>query len=269
MEYTGERLVMTDRGVEDKNREEHVARYQFAVPLAKNKKVLDIACGTGYGSVMLLLGGARMVMGGDIDAETIEAANKEYKQENLEFQVMNGLAIPAENESFETVVSLETIEHIREAEQFVSELTRVLAAGGKLILSTPNKKATQKLGIKNQYHVRELSQQELELILKDKFKEIKIYGQRPLAKQSLKQKVLKKAYFLYTKIKWLEFLKRWFPAKTRQSIGKEIDGLSDNFAVEEMERGKEYLYLVVVAVKTSPLAPLLGKERGTPPVGSG
>lgn len=235
--------------MERKNKAEHLARYEFVIPLVKNKKVLDIACGTGYGSQILAERGASSVVGGDIDQATVATAEREKRAKNLRFAVMDGLAILASEGEFEAVVSLETIEHIQEAERFVTEIARVLVAGGQLILSTPNREATAKLKINNPFHVRELNQQELIEILEKKFEILKIYGQRPLAQMTNKQKFLRKAYFLYTKIKWLEFLKRWFSTKTRQAIGKEIDGLADSCAVEEIKPGREYLYFVVVARK--------------------
>lgn len=46
--------------------------------------------------------------------------------------------IPLEDDSVDVVVSLEVIEHIADAEQFVKEISRILKLGGFLILSTPN-----------------------------------------------------------------------------------------------------------------------------------
>ncbi|NMB48126.1 class I SAM-dependent methyltransferase [Candidatus Kuenenbacteria bacterium] len=249
MKYSGERMAMEVGGAESKDKEEHLARYNFVLPWIKDKDVLDIACGTGYGSKMLADGGAKSVSGGDIDEQTIELAREKYQQSNVSFGVMDGLKIVAPEKTFDAVVSLETIEHIQEAERFVAEIARVLKNEGQLILSTPNRRATKKLGIKNPFHVREFTQEELEMILKNNFKEIKIYGQRPLGQLNLKQKFLRKAYFLYTKIKWLEFLKRWFTNKTRESIGSQIDGLAEEFQVEEMIPGREYLYFVAVGKK--------------------
>ncbi len=235
--------------MEDKNKEEHLARYDFALAWARGKNVLDIACGTGYGSKMLALGGAKSVLGGDIDQESIALARAKYQQAGVRFEVMNGIEMAAEDGSFEVVISFETIEHIKEAEKFVAELARVLKSQGRLILSTPNRIATKKLGIKNPFHVREFNREELWAILKNDFEEVKFYGQRPLARLKLKQKFFQKAYFLYTKIKCLEFLKRWFSTKTRQAIGQQIAGLAQEFQVEEATSGKEYLYLVVVGKK--------------------
>ena len=69
MEFTGERFVP---GIEDEKLSiEHMQRYMSILPLVKNKKVLDIACGEGYGSSILGKEAAD-VTGMDIDEETFE-----------------------------------------------------------------------------------------------------------------------------------------------------------------------------------------------------
>ncbi|HRY63187.1 MAG TPA: class I SAM-dependent methyltransferase [Patescibacteria group bacterium] len=251
MEQTGERLVPGSGKKTDKVFAEHMARYRFVTSFIKNKKVLDIACGSGYGSAMIAEAGAARVVGGDIDVATIESARKNYQTNNLTFEVVDAVALPFEDKSFEAVVSLETIEHSSEAEKMMRELARVLTDDGVFILSTPNREATKKLGINNPFHVGELNKEELIALMGKYFQRLEIFGQRPLRELSLKQKLIRKAYFLYTKIKWLEFLKRWFPEAKRQGVGEQIDGLGDDCHIEAIKPGKEYLYYVVVA--TSPV----------------
>lgn len=250
MQYTGERVLTEESGSEPREIvAEHLARYRFAMPFIKDKNVLDIACGTGYGSEMMASGGAKTVVGADIDGETITLARANYQQENLSFERVNAIEMPFGDASFEAVVSFETIEHLDKAEKFIDEVVRVLTPGGRLILSTPNRKATRKLAVKNPFHIKEFDQEELLAKLGARFEAIKICGQRPIRSLTLKQKLIKKLYLLYAKIKYLEFLKRWFPENLRQSIGKEIDGLVEDFEVKAMAPGKEYLYLVAMGVK--------------------
>ncbi len=72
MDFTGERFVPgVDSGILEA---EHVQRYIFAGEYAKGKSVLDIACGTGYGSSILNKAGATIVTGVDISNEAIEFA---------------------------------------------------------------------------------------------------------------------------------------------------------------------------------------------------
>lgn len=99
-------------------------------------RVLDIACGYGFGSAMLA-NKVGEVIGADLDAETLAIVAEKYKQQsNLTFQAANGLSMPFEDNSFDAIVSFETIEHL-DADGFLKEVQRVLQPGGRFIMSTP------------------------------------------------------------------------------------------------------------------------------------
>lgn len=183
MKFTGEQFVpgITKQRLVD----EHVDRYEFASQFAKNKKVLDIACGTGYGSD-LLSESAESVIGVDVSEKSIEYAKSRFKKENTEF-----IEAPAQSDlfpgnSFDLIVSFETIEHLNEVARaaYLSNLRRWLKRDGLLILSTPNKKIVSPFRDKpiNQFHVLEFSCQELAGELSPYFKIQKIYGQRLIKK---------------------------------------------------------------------------------------
>ena len=72
--WTGERLETT---ITSEVMLEHLHRYAFAIEISKNKKVLDIACGEGYGSNLMSKSAAE-VTGIDIDETTINNASKKY-----------------------------------------------------------------------------------------------------------------------------------------------------------------------------------------------
>ena len=82
-EYTGERFLPKD--CKGEMEIEHYQRYRFAAAFVEGKKVLDAACGEGYGS-SILSEKAKEVTGLDISAETVENANKKYGKENLSFR---------------------------------------------------------------------------------------------------------------------------------------------------------------------------------------
>ena len=82
LEWTGERYLPEIGGTIAL---EHIHRYLMARELAKDKDVLDIACGEGYGSVMLAEI-ARHVSGVDISAEAVAHATEKYQKENLQFK---------------------------------------------------------------------------------------------------------------------------------------------------------------------------------------
>ena len=140
---------------------EHAARYLFALPYVAGKRVLDIACGTGYG-IGLLKQKASSVTGVDVDADAAREARAECSG-NASVLLGNGLGLPFADASFDIVTSFETLEHLHERPKFLHELERVLKPGGQLVLSTPNAKYTMPVDGKpsNQFHVFEYEPDEL------------------------------------------------------------------------------------------------------------
>src|SRR5262245_17487123 len=107
LEWTGERYLPEIGG---NIQLEHMHRYLLARELALDRRVLDIACGEGFGSD-LLASVAAQVVGVDISLEVIQHANRQYRRPNLEFSVGTCAAIPLTDHSVDLVVSFETIEH--------------------------------------------------------------------------------------------------------------------------------------------------------------
>lgn len=140
---------------------EHAARYRFALERVAGKRVLDIACGTGYG-IGLLQKTARFVCGVDIDAEAAVQARSECA-ENSSVILGDGLRLPFETGSFDVVTSFETIEHLHDRPGFLRELERVLVPEGLLLLSTPNAHYTRPINGKpsNPFHIYEYTPEEL------------------------------------------------------------------------------------------------------------
>src|SRR4051812_38806208 len=115
--FTGERFVPGTRG---EIWIEHWHRYHFASRWVKGKRVLDLACGEGYGSA-LLARHAQSVTGVDVSPQAIEHARRVYgKLGNADFTVGSATSIPAAGASFDVAVSFETLEHIHEQEQFLA-----------------------------------------------------------------------------------------------------------------------------------------------------
>lgn len=171
--FTGERMIPDiNRGAAFYY--EHVNRYQFASQFVRNKSVLDLACGTGYGSHIISSSGATRVVGLDISRETISYANKKYKTPNTRFQVADALKTGLPDKSMDIVVCLEFIEHITAQDRLIGEIKRVLKQGGILIISTPNKLTYPK---NNTFHKKELNINEFRRILSKHFKCINTFGQ--------------------------------------------------------------------------------------------
>ena len=157
---------------------EHLVRYHWAATAVAGRDVLDAGCGVGYGSALLAqLGGARRCVGVDIAPEAIEQAQAEHGgDERLEFRTGDVTALDFPDDSFDVVTCFETVEHIDQAaqERFVAEAARVLRPGGLLIASSPNR--TQ-YPAGNPFHVRELTPDELEQLVRRQFAEVRLFRQ--------------------------------------------------------------------------------------------
>ncbi len=173
MKFTGERFVPEEALLNDEIGYEHLHRYYAATSLVSNKDVLDLACGEGYGSVLLAKHAAN-VTGADIDHETIAWANQKYtpSYKNLQFRQASATSIPFANHSFDVVISFETIEHLDEdmQQQFMAEIKRVLRLGGLLVMSTPDKKNyTDRYQHHNTFHLKEFYRQEFAAFVQNHF----------------------------------------------------------------------------------------------------
>ena len=175
--FTGERFIPGTRG---EIWIEHWHRYHFASRWVEGKRVLDLACGEGYGSALLARRAAH-VLGVDVSQQAIDHAKREYAGlANVEFKQGSCTAIPAADASIDVAISFETLEHIAEQEQFLAELARVLKPEGVLIISCPNKaEYTDKRGTRNEFHVKELYRDELDALVRKRFPHVTWYGQKP------------------------------------------------------------------------------------------
>ena len=174
LSFTGERMV--PERADDRTFWEHIYRYRFAARLAKGKKILDIACGEGYGAAALAKAGAAGILGVDVSAEACAHAASKY---GIEARVGDAQKIPAESRSFNLIVSFETIEHLLQPELFVAECARVLAPGGTAVISTPNRDVYRQNVPNNPFHLKELSESEFSNMLGGRFSKTKIFSQCP------------------------------------------------------------------------------------------
>lgn len=157
---------------------EHLHRYSVVLEIVKDKRVLDIASGEGYGS-FLLSKSAFSVIGVDIDTESIENAKVKYDFSNIEFRLGSTSNIPIPDNSVDVVVSFETIEHHNEHEKMMLELKRVLTPEGILIMSSPDKEFyTDKTGQNNIYHLKELYFNEFKTLINNYFKHTSYFFQK-------------------------------------------------------------------------------------------
>lgn len=119
--------------------QEHMNRYAFVSNFVKDKTALDVGCGTGYGASYLRRKGARLVVCGDISRDVLEYADAHYSRDGLYFVCLDATSLPFPSGSFEVIVSVEIIEHLKEYKRYLSECERVLKPGGVFICTTPNR----------------------------------------------------------------------------------------------------------------------------------
>lgn len=215
--WTGERL---ESFIQTRDTIDHLHRYALVLDYIKDKVVLDIACGEGYGS-NLMSQQAQYVYGVDIDVETILNAQKKYKKENLNFQNGRADLIPIETNSIDVVVSFETIEHHDKHEEMMLEIKRVLKPDGIIVISTPDKYFyTDKRGFKNEFHVKELYREDFVNLVNNHFK----------VSQLLIQSYINGNSYIYN-----------------NSFERKINVYSGDFSIIKEEEELDPMYLVVFA----------------------
>ncbi len=158
---------------------EHMHRYALARLIATGKRVLDVACGEGYGSAMVAPV-ARHVVGVDVSSEAVRHARARYGLwPNLEFREGDATNLAFGAEQFDLVLSFETLEHVEAQDALVSGLASALAPGGCALISSPDKATySDATGLQNEFHVRELYRDELVELLSRHFRCVRLYGQR-------------------------------------------------------------------------------------------
>ncbi len=181
-DFTGERL---EPHILNENTVKHLHRYAIASQYIKDKIILDIASGEGYGSNLMSMKAA-FVYGVDIDADTIKDAQQKYSKKNIKFIEGSTSSIPLETNSVDVVVSFETLEHHNEHDEMFKEIKRVLRKDGTLIISTPDKHYYSDMrSYNNPYHIKELYKNEFVDLVSEFFSEKQILDQRYLNGNSI------------------------------------------------------------------------------------
>lgn len=150
----------------------HIRRYEWATSkLNKNDDVLELCCGSGYGS-HIIAQNCNSVIAIDESKEVIEYAKKHYKKENLQFKILD-----LEKECLlmnpSAVVWIEGVEHFAEhiAINILKNLKKILLLNGKLVISTPNRLESDDI---NEFHVKEYEAFELKELISKYFKVVDI-----------------------------------------------------------------------------------------------
>lgn len=155
---------------------DHWERYIFATNYIKGNRIIDVACGPAYGTALLSKYSNTRVFGLDVDENTIKISSKNYG-EFCDFFHIAGYSWPFETNSIDSIVSLETFEHLDNTDLFLKEAHRVLKPGGNLVLSTPLNDTMSRFNPENPFHLREYTWDELGEQISQKFNIIERYSQ--------------------------------------------------------------------------------------------
>jgi SAM-dependent methyltransferase len=173
---TGER-TLPDVPAENYWFRRHLAVYEWIGARVIGGRVLDMACGEGYGSEVLSRAAASVV-GVDANPEAHEHARLRYRRQNLTFE--RGLVDTyGQPQSFDAVVFLQTIEHVQDPLAVLEHFRSLLAPGGVAYISTPNLLTLAPPGADksdNPWHVREYRAHEFEQLCRAAFDEVELQG---------------------------------------------------------------------------------------------
>ena len=144
----------------------HVHRYELAAGLCQGARVLDVCCGTGYGS-RLLAATAATVHGVDVAEEAVAAARdgvEPGERERVTFEAADAVAfLRAQPQGlYEAVVCFEGIEHVPDPEALIAELGRLAEGGARLVVSLPNSKGFEE---RNEFHVTDFGYEEMRALI--------------------------------------------------------------------------------------------------------
>lgn len=163
---TAERVSSFD-GSDNVIFQRHLVAYHTATKHI-NGKLLEVGSGEGYG-IPILIEHCNEYFAIDKHPPKI----KENYGSKLEFKEMNIPPLLFEDESFDSLVSFQVIEHIEDDEAFTAEIARVIKKGGKAVITTPNRLMSL---TRNPWHVREYTWQQLRSLLQKHFKDVELFG---------------------------------------------------------------------------------------------
>jgi SAM-dependent methyltransferase len=153
----------------------HLVVYEWIAERVRGARVIDMACGEGYGSEVLAARAASVV-GVEANPDAYEHARLRYRRENLRFEraLVETFSAPAD-----AVVFLQTIEHLTDPDDALRHFSSLLDAGGAAYVSTPNVLTLAPPGAErsgNPWHVREYRAAEFEELCRQRFSQVQMHG---------------------------------------------------------------------------------------------
>jgi len=174
LELTGER-TLPDVPEENYWYRRHLVVYEWIAARTLGKRVVDMACGEGYGSEVFSRGAASVV-GVDANPEAHEHARLRYARQNLRFERD---LVETFREECDAVVFLQTIEHVQNPGEILEHFKSMLAPGGVAYVSTPNLLTLAPPGAEkseNPWHVKEYRAEEFRALCEAHFGQVELWG---------------------------------------------------------------------------------------------
>lgn len=155
---------------------QQIKRYRYAAEIISPADiVVDAACGVGYGS-HILSKKAKRVISIDLSDRFLWYAQEHYRSKNIEYvQADLEQGIPISSDSVECVVSLGTVERLKDWQNFFKSISNVLKSNGTLVVSLPHPENNPHWH--HQYHICELKLEDILKILNRDFRDIDVMGQ--------------------------------------------------------------------------------------------
>jgi 2-polyprenyl-3-methyl-5-hydroxy-6-metoxy-1,4-benzoquinol methylase len=149
----------------------HRQRYEFAAEHLKPGRLLDIACGVGYGTHLMAEKASSIVeaIGVDLSREAVEYAKKYYASRRIQFQQHDAMTF-ADERGFDSIVSVETVEHMPDPIGLINHLVGLIRSGGVFIASVPT---TPSVDV-NPYHLHDFTERSFRSM-------VTVHGLRELA----------------------------------------------------------------------------------------
>ena len=208
----------------------HIMRYQFAAEFLREYqpgKILDAACGTGFGSLYLSKEIPASIIAIDRSQEGLAIAMKKFSSAKIQYVnddchtlSASGLLGP-----YDAVVSFETLEHLPRPHDFLKSCHHVLKSQGHIIVSTPNQLVSSPGNkLDWEYHEKEYTAGEFYNIIKEAgFSNIRLFGQQLTPKGKLKSEIRSDLNRLWSNpmVRFGRWLQKTFRGRTFEPVLKE------------------------------------------------
>ena len=142
---------------------EHFSRYQLLRRKCEGRRVLDAACGEGFGCFLLAEWGAKEVVGIDIAEQAITRARQLFQHERVTFYQhdLENVDVLFQGEPpFEVVGCFETIEHLKNPGRFLKALQRIVRPDALIVITCPNDHCSLAPWQSNPYHLAQYTFEE-------------------------------------------------------------------------------------------------------------